>query len=88
MLTGRTFSETLLRMQAPLRSILQSMRRTLQRHGAINPDRLRHVVDERGDHHIAIVLTGEEVDAHELPQQRRAKALVWSAWPNTARRVR
>jgi hypothetical protein len=57
------------------------MRRSLQRHGAINPERLRHVVDERGDHHIAIVLTGDEVDAYELPQQRRAKALVWSAWP-------
>jgi hypothetical protein len=64
------------------------MRRSLQRHGAINPERLRHVVDERGDHHIAIVLTGDEVDAYELPRHRRAKALVWSAWPNATSRAR
>jgi hypothetical protein len=50
-------------MPATLQRLLRSMRRSLWHHAQVYPERLRHVVDERGQHHIAIVLTGDEVEA-------------------------
>jgi hypothetical protein len=74
-------------MSEHLRRLLKSMRRSLQRHSDIDPDRLRHVVDERGDHHIAIVLSGDEIDVSE-PCRRRAKTIARATWSRSAAETR
>jgi len=65
-------------MPADLGRLLESLRHVLWLHGNIFPERLRYVLDEHGNHHIAIVLRHDEVETHAsrrpsfaLPQPRK-----------------
>ena len=44
-----------------LRQLLTSLRRVMWRTAVIPGERLRHAIDERGDHHIELVLRSDEV---------------------------
>lgn len=70
-------------MPANLNTLMASFRRTLWRHGSIVGDRLRHVIDENGDHHLLLTLKAGEV-AYEPPTDySRKKPLRVPLGPST-----
>jgi hypothetical protein len=62
-------------MPANLNTLMATIRRSLWRHGNILGERLRHVIDENGNHHLLLTLMKGEVDYHPPPDYSRAKPL-------------
>ena len=69
-------------MPANLNMLMASFRRTLWRHGNIVGDRLRHVIDENGDHHLLLSLKPSEVVFQPPPDYPRSKPLRMPLGPN------
>jgi hypothetical protein len=67
-------------MHVDLRQLLASLRRAMWRTALIPPERLRHAVDERGDHHIELVLRSEEVRYTPEPTSSPSAWFGRSAW--------
>jgi hypothetical protein len=67
-------------MLVDLRQLLASLRRAMWRVAVIPGERLRHGVDEHGDHHIELVLPSEEVSYTPDPIARPSSKFGRSAW--------
>jgi hypothetical protein len=67
-------------VRVDLRQLLAAIRRAMWRRAVIPGERLRHVIDEQGDHHVELVLRAAEVEYAEQPRPAPSTSLGRSAW--------